>query len=106
MDVKAKEGALYKTMNVYGEVFEIRYGYYDEKDRYGKYNDPLPIYPNFLNHPLYTKDGYPFVTQMQDACEGYEGKSKEDGCYGCLYYRHGEDLLGICINERNKKQSV
>lgn len=106
MNTNVKEGALYKKMTVHGETFEIRYGYYDEKDRYGKYNEPMPIYPNFLDNPLYTKDGYPFVTQMQDACNSYVGKSKEDGCHGCRYYSHGEDLLGICTYERNKKQDA
>lgn len=106
MNNKIREGDLYKIMTVCGETFEIRYGYYEEKERYGPFNEPIPIYPDFLENPLFTKDGYPFVTQMQDACEGYAGQSKEDGCFGCKYYRHGEDLLGICIYGANKKRNA
>ena len=34
-----KEGDLYKVITIYGKTFELYYGYYEEKDRYSKYNE-------------------------------------------------------------------
>ncbi len=93
---KRKEGDPYKTIVIDDITFDIRYGYYEEQDRYGKYNDPIPIYPNFRENPEYNKEGYPFVTAMQNACCHFDGADKELGCYGCKYYKEENDLIGIC----------
>jgi len=102
-----KEGDLYKIINVFGKRFEIRYGYYEERDRQGKYNEPLPIYPDFKKEPLLSADGLKFVTQMQDVCESFLGKNREFGCFGCDHYRHGADFIGLCTatecNENNEQ---
>ena len=100
-----KEGMLYKIITAQGERFEIYYGYYDEKDKTGKYTEPIPIFPNFQQNPLYTKDGYPFVTHMQDACEHYASNIKNDSCYSCKHFTQCEDLIGICKCEENKKDA-
>lgn len=98
-----KEGDLYKRMTVFGKSFELRYGYYEEFER--QYNEPMPIYPDFLQAPLYTDDGFPFVTQMQDACIHYIGKEERDqDCAGCVHYLHGEEFLGVCSCPQNRKQ--
>lgn len=92
----AKEGDLYKRIVIDDITFEIRYGYYEEKDRYGKYNDPIPIYPNFVENPEYNNEGFPFVTAMQNVCSHFEGNDTELGCHGCKYYNEASDLIGIC----------
>ena len=100
-----QEGDLYRSI-IYDDLrFDIRYGYYDEMDRYGKYNDPIPIYPDFVKQAQYTSKGEPFVTQMQDPCEHYSSLKNGDNCYSCEYYKGVEDLLGICtcIQNRRKK---
>lgn len=99
----AKEGDLYKRIVIDDITFEIRYGYYEEMDRYGKYNDPIPIYPNFVENPEYNKEGFPFVTAMQNICPHFEGTDKDLGCYGCKHYLSGEDLIGICNENKNNK---
>lgn len=99
---RIKEGDVYQIINLDGIIFEIRYGYYDEKDRVGKYNDPIPIYPNFLAKPQYNNEGYPFVTEMQDICEEFDGKMLVDICCGCTYFEKGNDLIGICKCPRKK----
>lgn len=96
MEEKRHEGELYKRIELYGRTFTVLYGFYDDADRTGKYNDPLPIYPDFLASPQYTASGLPFATAMQDACPHFEGKDPEDGCFGCRHYEHGEDLIGVC----------
>lgn len=101
------EGALYRIIEIFGEVFEIYYGYYEECERENPNVEPMPIYPDFLINPQFTKDGYPFVTKMQDACRFYKGKpSKFSECAECSYYRHGDDFLGICGNDKNKRKKV
>ena len=98
-----KEGDLYKVVNTYGRTFELRYGYYGERDR--KY-DPDVIYPDFIKEPVYTDDGTPFVTMMQDACPYYKGEKKrtaDSTCDECKYFGHGEDWFGICTCPKNKK---
>ena len=102
--VVPKEGDLYKVITAHGKTFEIRYGYYEEIDRYSKYNDPIEIYPNFRKDPVYTDDGTPFATAMQDICKHFSGVKDEDStCYHCSYYKKCEELLGICICPKNKK---
>lgn len=89
----SREGNLYKTIELYGASFEIKYGYYEDIDR--KY-DPVAIYPDFIKKPVYTSDGYPFITLMQSPCEHFERKSDDDDCGSCNYMERGDDLIAIC----------
>ena len=98
-----RDGDLYKVITLYGKRFELRYGYYEEFER--SRGEPIPIYPDFREAPCYTDDGYPFVTAMQTPCEEHCGGDPEYGCHDCLYYKQEEDLLGICVCERNKIQN-
>ena len=70
---KPKEGDLYREIELWGRSFEIRYGYYEEIDR--QY-DPMEIYPDFLQNPVYTEEGYPFVTLMQEPCQHFQKESR------------------------------
>ena len=103
MDNAIKEGSVYKVMSIREKTFELRYGYYDERDRSGKYNEPIPIYPDFTKYPEYTSDGLPIVTAMQDACEYYEGRIDTDSCGACAYFRKEEELFGICECEKRRQ---
>ena len=96
MNNTAKEGDLYKSVTVFGKTFELYYGYYEEYERHSKFNEPVPIYPNFKDEPQYTENGCPFVTEMQAACEHYKGKPDEHICYGCEHFGKGDELIGIC----------
>lgn len=98
---KAKDGDLYKVVDVLGTQFELRYGYYEEYEKNS--GEPVPIYPDFKKNPVYAKNGYPFVTQMQELCP--QGTSPfEDGCcVDCPHFLPGDDLIGICQNESNKQ---
>jgi len=99
------EGELYKRLDIHGKVFEIKYGYYEECDRNNPVVEPMPIYPDFIKNPIYTNEGLPFVTKMQDVCQYYKGKDGVDnGCAECEYYRHGEELIGVCTCVENKKE--
>lgn len=102
MNSAFKEGERYKTINVGGKTFEIKYGYYSEDERSSEFSEAIPIYPNFKENPVYSDEGMPIVTQMQDICEHYEGWSEGDDCFGCKHYRHGDDLMGICKCEKNR----
>lgn len=95
-----REGDLYKKVWVHGKVFEIRYGYYEEIDR--QY-EPVAVYPDFLSQPLYTAEGIPFATQMQDVCQHYSGKADEDCCGGCTHFQKSTDLFGLCTCETRRK---
>ena len=97
-----KEGSLYKTITIDDKEFVIKYGYYDEKEKYSKYNEPIPIFPDFLNYPEYNKEGKPFVTHMQDKCIHYKGNENQETCYSCKYFQTKEDLIGICNCPKNK----
>ena len=104
MPHKAREGDLYRTIELHGKTFHIYYGYYDERERSSRWSEPIPIYPSFKNAPQYTNEGYAFVTGIQDVCERFIGRSTENGCHGCRYYEEGEDLIGVCKCEQNKKK--
>ena len=99
-----QEGTLYKELTVYGRRFPIYYGYYEQCDRDDPAVDPMPIYPNFARDPLFTDDGLPFVTKMQDACPHYCGRvGRHAECGDCSHYRHGDELLGVCTCPKNCK---
>ena len=99
-----QEGDLFKVIEYRGRQFEIRYGYYEEKDR--KF-EPIPIYPNFYENPVYMEDGTPFVTAMQRPCKRFRGQKDENStCEECAYYRKCEELLGICTSAKNKQVAV
>ena len=98
-----KEGDLYKVVNTFGRTFELKYGYYGDCDRRF---EPDVIYPDFTKDPVYTDEGTPFVTMMQDACASYRGESKktpDTTCAECKYFERGEEWFGICTCERNRK---
>ena len=99
-----KEGELYKKITVFGKTFELYYGYYEESDRYAKYNDPIEIYPDFLKNPEYTDKGAPFVTAIQKPCECFKKvRDITDTCVDCAFFKQGVELIGICSCEKNKK---
>ena len=104
MSTLAKEGDLYKIITSFGKTFELKYGYYSEAERHSRFNEVVPIYPNFLECPLHTSEGHPFVTQMQDICPHYIGNKNGEECCNCVHYLHGDELLGICTCEKNKLQ--
>ena len=98
---KIRDGDLYKVVRVCERDFVIRYGYYEEYER--ARGEPIPIYPDFRRTPEYTKDGQPFVTQMQELCEYGDSKFREGCCVDCRYYRQGDDLIGVCTCKQNEK---
>ena len=101
MPERHKEGRIYKTVTVEDVIFEIRYGYYEEFER--ARGEPVPIYPDFIKNPKYAKDGRPFVTAMQDICPHFVGEEGSLGCHGCKYYEAGDDLVGLCNCEHNRR---
>ncbi len=103
MNEKHLEGDLFRTVEVHGKIFNIYYGYYEESDRHSRYNDPVPVYPDLDRNPQHDGEGHRIVTRMQVACPYYSGKSSEDSCEHCPYFKHGGDLFGICLCEHNKK---
>lgn len=103
---QCEEGDLYKILHVAGTAFPLYYGYYDTCDRENPMIDPMPIYPDFLETPRFTADGQPFITKMQDACRHYVGQvSDNKECAECIWYRHGEELMGTCACPENQKEN-
>ena len=101
---KARDGDFYKSITVFGRTFDLYYGYYDEKERFAKYPEPVPIYPSFRETPIYTEDGRPFVTEMQDVCASFTEERNEDVCCAdCAHFLRGEELIGICCCRANAK---
>ena len=96
-----REGDLYKAVTVFGKTFEIRYGYYEDFER--QYHEPMAIYPDFLKQPVYTDEGHPFVTAMQDICGHYAGAAGGEACCECSCFKKGADLLGLCTCLKNRK---
>lgn len=101
-----KEGDLYRVVTTFGKTFELRYGYYDEKDRQSDLCEPAVLYPDFAEHPTFTEQGEPFVTLMQDACDHYKGsasRTPDTVCADCKYLARGEEWFGICTCPSNRK---
>ena len=101
-----REGDLYREVSAFGKTFELRYGYYDEKDRQSPLCDPAVLYPDFLKTPTYTESGEAFVTLMQDACDYYQGievRTSDTTCADCKYLKRGEEWFGICTCAENRE---
>ncbi|MBO5702863.1 MAG: hypothetical protein J6S71_10535 [Clostridia bacterium] len=97
------EGELYKTLYIKGIKFDLFYGYYEDSDRH--FSEPYVLYPNFLESPVYTEDGFPFATMMQEACSDFEStKNTDRDCSQCKHFIKCDELLGVCMNP--SKQSV
>lgn len=103
-EANIREGDLCKIIEIGGRRFEIRYGYYDaELER--PYNAPMPIYPDFLKDPMYTTDGYAFVTGDQDICNHFNPKpriSDEGWCNDCTLFEKHEEFIGICKCQKRR----
>ncbi len=97
-----KEGDIYKDVNIFGQTFRLFYGYYEDFERSTDGNEPIPIYPDFINNPLYTAEGIPFATAMQNICEHYDGKKNGDSCMECKHFKPCEELFGICKCDQRK----
>ena len=97
-----REGEVFKVIELHGVTFEIRYGYYEEIDR--RY-EPMEIYPDFIKNPVFTNDGCPFVTLMQEPCKYFKGAGKEldRDCSNCKYMERGDELIAVCRCPKNKK---
>ena len=101
-----KEGDLYKEVTISGKTFRLLYGYYESFERESRFNDPMPIYPDFTKKPHYTAEGIPIVTAMQNVCQFYNGKNDEDSsCSDCVFFQQSEELFGFCNCPKNKHAS-
>lgn len=97
--IPVREGDLYKEIEVFGNKFTLRYGYYEEKDRHNPLCRPIPIYPDFRKDPIYTAEGSPFATEIQDACEhfkSYARRTEDSTCGDCAFFKQGSDWIGAC----------
>lgn len=101
-----REGDIHEVVCVGGHTFTIRYGYYAESERHTI--DPIPIYPCFESQPLYTSDGFPLITRIQDACEHYlssDGNAGDGWCADCIFCGREHDEIGICQCAHRRKHS-
>lgn len=101
---EAREGDVYAVVDTFGKTFELKYGYYDDRDRSGP---PDVIYPDFTKEPTYTDGGEPLVTMMQDACPHYKGDVKwveDTTCGECKHFCRGEEWFGLCRCPKNKRE--
>ena len=105
-ETEHKEGDFYKTITAHGKSFDIYYGYYEDWERESPNCKPLEMYPNFIETPVYTDKGIPFVTGMQKACDYFKGERDEDStCIFCAHYEKCEELLGICKCPKRRKKA-
>ena len=99
---KAKEGSLYRVVELGGRSFELRYGYYADYERESAYGEPIPIYPDLESVPVYTREGERIVTQMQALCEHGDSSFPDGFCSDCSHFQPKEELFGICGCKANR----
>lgn len=97
-----REGDVYKRLTVAGHFFELRYGYYEEHER--TLCPPVVIFPDLTAACVHSPEGYPLVTQIQDACEHYihSGSFPEHWCGDCAHFTGEHREIGICRCEHKK----
>ena len=100
-----KEGDLYRKVVIEDHVFELRYGYYEKRDRTS--GEPVVIYPDLLERKLYTTDGRRIVTAIQDPCEHYDvshGRARDECCNDCRHYVTNGADIGMCTHRRMRQK--
>ncbi len=101
------EGQLYKVIHIDEHRFELRYGYNEEFER--ESGQPVVLFPDLGNNPVYTQDGYPVVSAVQDPCRYYTVPEKhmpEQWCADCVYYPGIHQEVGICRCEMRRKNQA
>ena len=102
------EGELYRMLEIEGISLPIYYGYYD-REREHKILDPMPVFPNLSESPIYTSSGFPLVNADQPVCECFSPKpaiSEEGWCNDCVYLELYDPALGVCRCEYNRKKQT
>lgn len=97
-----REGELYKTITVAGHSFDLRYGYYEEYER--SLGPPVVVFPNLIVSPLYSPEGHPLATQIQDPCQYFElaAGREEHWCGDCAYFFGEHPEIGECRCKHHK----
>ena len=97
-----REGQLYKAFTLEGHGFELKYGYYEDRER--ELCPPVVIFPDLVASPLYSSRGYPLVTQIQDPCRHFKPHTKapEHWCGDCAYFTGEHREIGICSCDANR----
>jgi len=97
----------YKVYRAGGRSFPV----YLEYDR--RMGEGYPAYPDFEEHPAYTREGRPFATAEQESCPhrkpGAPGKPLPGDCGGCgWFYREQTpyDPIGICMCGARRKTEM
>lgn len=98
------EGKLYKKLTVAGHEFELRYGYYSERER--ELCPPVVLFPDLRANPLFAEDGHPLVTQIQDPCHHFSPIGEEAWCGECAYFGAEETEIGTCRCPDNKEERL
>lgn len=98
-----QEGDLFRIYTVDGLSFQIRYGYHAENER-GRV-EPLPIFPDLLSEPVYTRCGIPVTSYIQAPCIHYTPRHPdhpEEWCGDCIHYDAGQEKMGRCLCPERK----
>lgn len=81
-----------------GAVFDIPLHYDERADMY------IEEYRNFYENPVWTKDGYPIMGSVEEACAFGEWNEPErcNTCGECLFFRQisPHALIGVCRQEK------
>lgn len=88
-----------RQYNIEGLVLEIPL-YYDELT-----GREIEVFPDFIEHPVYTPAGAPVLFTGEDACEYGEamGGTRCIDCGSCRFYRQVQGtLLGVCGHEQKR----
>ena len=102
-----KEGELHKVMTVGGRSFELRYGFYTEGDRLN--SEPVILFPNLEQMPVYSEDGWRIVSSVQTPCGAYSPRmpnQKEDWCADCIFYPDVHEEIAVCGNEWQRRDTL
>ena len=65
-------------------------------------------YPDFIQNPVYTPEGYPVLFMGEDACphgQSTDGTACSD-CSSCRFYRPAgpSTWIGVCGHEKQRKR--
>ena len=105
-DLLKREGDIYKTVTAGGHSFTLYYGYYEDFER--RAGEPVVVYPDLNQAPVYSPEGYRVVTAIQDVCPMFRcrGTPDEDSCCcDCVYYPDSQSCINICTCPENRRSN-
>ena len=86
-----------KTYRLDGDILEVNFRYDELSKKH------LGEFPDFIDCPRFTPSGRRWVDVITDDCPYADGEDNTCGTCSYMLKQEEQDIIGICMNEKNKQ---